>query len=81
MASAPSAIASLTSATPSARFSYAAAALGWRAQWVEGLGSAHIAALLGLDRDDDFGRAEREDPDALLQIFPAATAATRRRPR
>ena len=50
--------------------SYAAAALGWRAQWVEGLDSAHIAALLGLDRDADFGRAEREDPDALLRNFP-----------
>ncbi|MDI9846657.1 SagB family peptide dehydrogenase [Rhodoblastus sp. 17X3] len=52
-------------------FSYAAAALGWRAQLVEGLGSAQISALLGLDRAEDFGRSENEDPDALLQIFPA----------
>lgn len=55
-------------------FSYAAAALGWRAQLVEGLDSAQIAALLGLDRADDFGRAEKEDPDALLRIVPATAA-------
>lgn len=60
--------------------SYAAAALGWRAQWVDGLDSAQIAALLGLDRDDDFGRAEREDPDALLQIFPAAASGDAKAP-
>ncbi|MCI4677122.1 SagB/ThcOx family dehydrogenase [Rhodoblastus acidophilus] len=49
-------------------FAYAAQALGWRARAIENLDSAFIAARLGLDRDEDFGRAEREDPDALLQI-------------
>jgi SagB-type dehydrogenase family enzyme len=49
-------------------FAFAAQALGWRAQLVENLDSAMIAALLGLDRAEDFGRAEREDPDAFLHI-------------
>lgn len=52
-------------------FGYAAAALGWRVKLVEGLDSAAIAALLGLDRAEDFSRAEKEDPDLLLEIFPA----------
>jgi nitrogenase-associated protein len=52
-------------------FAYAAELLGWRALMVEGLSSAEIAARLGLDRTQDFGRSEKEEPDLLLEIFPA----------
>jgi SagB-type dehydrogenase family enzyme len=60
---------------------YAAAALGWSARLLAGLGDADVAALLGLDRDDDFARvaaADREHPDGLLvvgsTVEPALTA-------
>jgi SagB-type dehydrogenase family enzyme len=49
--------------------SYACAALGFRARLVEGLDSKHLSHLLGLDRAQDFGGAEHEDPDALIEIF------------
>src|SRR5512134_619540 len=49
---------------------YAAAALGWRARRLGGWGDADIAALLGLDRADDFAGAEEEAPDALLWVGP-----------
>ncbi|MBB4198793.1 nitroreductase [Rhodoblastus sphagnicola] len=48
---------------------YAAQALGFRARLVEGLDSAALAHRLGLDRAEDFGPAEREDADALVEIF------------
>ncbi|MFG1394513.1 SagB/ThcOx family dehydrogenase [Xanthobacter agilis] len=51
-----------------AAFRYAAAALGWRAQLVRGLDSAALAALLGLDRAEDFPGAEREEPELLIAI-------------
>lgn len=47
---------------------YGAAALGWRARVVEGLSHVDVAALLGLDRDADFGRAEREEPELLIEL-------------
>ena len=50
---------------------YAAAVLGWRARVVAPLESDTLAALLGLDRDDDFGAAEREEPELLVEIGPA----------
>jgi nitrogenase-associated protein len=53
-------------------FAYAATTLGFSARMIEGLDSAAIASVLGLDRADDFGRAEREDPDLLLEILPAS---------
>jgi nitrogenase-associated protein len=53
-------------------FSYAADALGWRTRLIDGLDSAAIGRLLGLDRAADFARAEGEEPDLLLEIFPAA---------
>ncbi len=52
---------------------YAAALLGWRLRPVAG-DSAALAHLLGLDRDADFGPAEREEPDALFELLPDATA-------
>jgi SagB-type dehydrogenase family enzyme len=52
---------------------YAAAALGWSAKVVPGLERAPLAALMGLDRSDDFAgtekaRAEQEDADVLIAV-------------
>lgn len=47
---------------------YAAAALGWHVRVLLAWSDAAIAALLGLGRADDFGGAERESPDVLLQV-------------
>lgn len=52
---------------------YAAALLGWRLRPVA-CDSAALAHLLGLDRDADFGPAEREEPDALFELLPGAAA-------
>ena len=48
---------------------YAAAVPGWRLQPVP-CSSAQLATLLGLDRKDDFGSAEREEPDTLFELLP-----------
>ncbi|NTV12270.1 MAG: SagB/ThcOx family dehydrogenase, partial [Zoogloea sp.] len=53
---------------------YAAALLGWSLRPVGELDSAALAGLLGLDRDADFGSAEREDPDLLFELIPGAPA-------
>jgi len=55
---------------------YAAAALGWQARVVPDVPHAELAALLGLDRDADFGRAEREEPELLIQLGVALPGAT-----
>lgn len=47
---------------------YAAAALGWHARLLDTCSDQDIATLLGLDREEDFGDAEPEAPDALLWI-------------
>jgi SagB-type dehydrogenase family enzyme len=47
---------------------YAAAALGWGVRLLEAWSDADIGALLGTDRDSDFHRAEREQPDLMLQV-------------
>ncbi|MEK6663324.1 MAG: SagB/ThcOx family dehydrogenase [Pseudomonadota bacterium] len=47
---------------------YAAAALGWQARVLGDWSDADIVALLGLDRDADFGDAEREHPDVMMLI-------------
>ncbi|MBP6676503.1 MAG: SagB/ThcOx family dehydrogenase, partial [Vitreoscilla sp.] len=49
---------------------YAAALCGWQLVPVP-CDSASLAALLGLDRDDDFGGAEREAPELLFALRPA----------
>jgi SagB-type dehydrogenase family enzyme len=51
---------------------YAAAALGWRVKLLDDWADADIAALLGLDRAEDFGAAEREHPDLLLWVEASA---------
>jgi len=47
---------------------YAAATLGWQAHLLTSWGDAEIGAILGLDREADFGAAEREHPDAMLLV-------------
>jgi nitroreductase len=51
---------------------YAAATLGWSALLLDAPGDDDIAALLGLDRAEDFAEAEREHPEALLLIQRAS---------
>jgi SagB-type dehydrogenase family enzyme len=51
-----------------AAFSLAAATVGWRARLLPAWSQSSIAALAGLDRDEDFFEAEREAPGALLAI-------------
>ena len=62
---------------------YAAAALGWRLRWLDGVGSAELAALLGLDRGGDFRGAEPEEPELLLELVqgPDCGAEPPRAPR
>jgi SagB-type dehydrogenase family enzyme len=47
---------------------YAAATLGWQARVLAGWSDAAIGTLLGLDRDQDFGAAEREHADVMLMV-------------
>jgi len=56
-----------------AAVSYAAAALGWQTRLIESAADDALAALLGLDRSDDFGPAEPEVPDVVLWIGNAET--------
>lgn len=47
---------------------YAAATLGWQVRLLTSWGDAEIGSILGLDREADFGAAEREHPDAILLV-------------
>jgi len=47
---------------------YAAAVLGWRVRLLDAWGDQDIAALLGLDRPEDFAGAEAEAPDLLCLV-------------
>ena len=49
---------------------YAAGALGWQIKLVRACGGKELASLLGLNRDQDFSGAEREDADLLLAVIP-----------
>jgi hypothetical protein len=52
---------------------FAAAALGWSACLLDSFGDAGVAALCGIDRDEDFAAVEdldREHPDAVLLVTP-----------
>ncbi len=42
---------------------------------LDGVADDTIAALLGLDRREDFERAEREHPDCLGRLPPSKLAA------
>jgi SagB-type dehydrogenase family enzyme len=52
----------------------AASMLGWRAVMLDQLADATVAALLGVNRDDDYHEMEHESPDTILAVFPANTA-------
>jgi SagB-type dehydrogenase family enzyme len=49
----------------------AAQTMGWRMVLLAGLADDTVAALLGVDRDEDFTGAEREHPDCLAVVWPA----------
>ena len=49
---------------------YAAGALGWQIKLVSTSGGEQLASLLGLDREQDYSGAEREDADLLLAVIP-----------
>lgn len=53
-----------------AAVAYAAAALGWRARLLGGWGDDELAALLGLNRTEDFADAEPENPEVALWVGP-----------
>ena len=55
---------------------YAAAVLGWRATLLASWSDAHVGAVLGTDRDDDYGPAEREHPDLMLRVDTVAASHT-----
>jgi len=48
----------------------AAAALGWRLVLLDSVSNGTLSNLLGLDRDEDFVKAEREEADLLVLITP-----------
>ncbi len=54
----------------------AAQTLGWRMLLLDGTADDTLAALLGIDRDEDFAGAEREHPDCIAVIWPADQAAS-----
>jgi SagB-type dehydrogenase family enzyme len=49
---------------------YAAALLGWRLAVLSHWTDDRIAAVLGLDRADDFGDAEREEAEVIAVVTP-----------
>ena len=51
----------------------AARTLGWRMLLLDGLADNTVAAVLGVDRPEDFEGAEREHPDCLAVVWPADT--------
>jgi SagB-type dehydrogenase family enzyme len=53
----------------------AAATFGWHMLLLDGLADDAVAALLGVDRSDDFESAEREHPDCLAVVWPGDPAA------
>ncbi|TLY60561.1 MAG: SagB/ThcOx family dehydrogenase [Gammaproteobacteria bacterium] len=48
----------------------AAAALGWGLVLLDGMSDSAIAGLFGLSRGDDYGTAEREEPELLALVTP-----------
>src|SRR5678810_726247 len=53
----------------------AAAMLGWQMQVLPEWSDAQIAAVLGLDRDVDFGNAEREEPECVAAAGRGSSVA------
>jgi SagB-type dehydrogenase family enzyme len=52
----------------------AAATVGWRLVLLDSVSDGTISSLLGLDRDEDFAAAEREESDLLVLISPNSPA-------
>ncbi len=50
----------------------AAAALGWKLVLLASVSDGTLSSLLGLDRDEDFAAAEREEAELLVLISPVA---------
>ncbi len=48
----------------------AAAALGWKLVLLDSVSNDNLSSLLGLDRDEDFAAAEREEAELLVLISP-----------
>ena len=56
----------------------AAAALGWRLVLQDGISDSTIAGLFGLSRGDDYGTAEREEPELLALVAPGLPSTSPR---
>ena len=56
----------------------AAAALGWGLVLLDGISDRAIAALFGLSRGDDYGTAEREEPELLALVTPGLPSTSPR---
>ena len=52
----------------------AAAALGWKLVLQDSVSDGTLSSLLGLDRDEDFAAAEREEADIFVLISPNLAA-------
>jgi len=52
----------------------AAQTLGWRMLLLDGTADDTLAALMGLDRDEDFEGAEREHPDCIAVVWPGSAS-------
>ena len=52
----------------------AAAALGWGWVLLDGTSDGAIGALLGISRSDDYGTAEREEPELLALVTPGGAS-------
>ncbi len=56
----------------------AAAALGWSLVLLDGVSDSIIADLFGLSRGDDYGTAEREEPELLALVTPGPPSTSPR---
>jgi SagB-type dehydrogenase family enzyme len=52
---------------------YAAALLGWQARVIP-LDTPTLGALIGTDRDSDYAGAEAEEPELLIELYPAGAS-------
>ena len=60
---------------------FSAAALGWQLVLLTDVGDAGVSAILGLDREVDGERTEREHPDMVAAVAPATPDGSARIPR
>jgi SagB-type dehydrogenase family enzyme len=57
---------------------FAAAALGWKIRLLDGVSGDALAQLLGLDREADYVRAERENPELVALVVREEWRSDRR---